>query len=141
MEDFTVKKEILLDARPSEVWDALTNPKKTKKYFFNCKVFSDWKEGSTIVFKGRMFLLFNIELHGTILKIDHGKLLQYKLYHKSGASGASIVTDKLLDDKGKTRLIITDNVGPGKGAEKRVKRSQKGWDKILKGLRKLVEKN
>ena len=43
MKDFIVKKEITINATPAEVWDALTNPEKTKEYFFNCEVHSDWK--------------------------------------------------------------------------------------------------
>lgn len=40
MKKFIVKKKITVNAEPSEVWDALTNPEKTKEYFFNCEVFS-----------------------------------------------------------------------------------------------------
>jgi hypothetical protein len=39
----------------------------------------------------------------------------------------------------KTILSITDDVGQGEGAEKRYSRSLKGWDKVLKGLKELVE--
>jgi uncharacterized protein YndB with AHSA1/START domain len=140
MEAFIVRKEILLEATAAQVWDALTNPKKTKKYFFNCKVISDWQKGSPIVFKGRMFLIYSIELHGVIEEIEPEKLLKYKLYNTGGESGFSIVTDRLSEETGKTLLKITDDVGQGKGAEKRFKRSQKGWDKILHGLEKLIEK-
>jgi len=30
-------------------------------------------------------------------------------------------------------------VGDAEGAEKRIKRSDKGWDKILKGLKEFIE--
>lgn len=139
---FIVEKEISLKAKPSEVWDALTNPDKTKKYFFNCKVISDWKAGGSITFSGRIFLIKKIEMKGTILKIEPEKFLKYSLKNgdSSDAQSFSTVTDKLSYQNGKTILSITDDVGEGKGAEKRFKRSQKGWDKILKGLQKLVEK-
>ncbi|HLA56588.1 MAG TPA: SRPBCC domain-containing protein [Flavobacterium sp.] len=140
--EYIVHKKIVLDARPSEVWDALTNPEKTKKYFFHCKVFSDWKKGSPIVFKGKMFWIFKIELHGTIEEIEPGKFLQYTLKNESGGTETfSRVTDKLVFENGKTTLEITDDVGQGEGAEKRFKRSQKGWDKILNGLQKFIAEN
>jgi uncharacterized protein YndB with AHSA1/START domain len=138
-QNYVVRKKISLNAQPTAVWQALTDPEKTKKYFFNCGVYSDWKEGSSITFKGRMFLLMKIELKGTIQKIEQSKLLKYILLHKDG-SGYSTVTDEITTENGHTVLKITDDVGPGKGAEKRYKRSKKGWDKILRGLKKEVEK-
>lgn len=141
MKRFIVKKSITLDAPPAEVWDALTNPEKTKKYFFNCSVFSQWKVGSPIVFKGRIFLFKKIELKGTILQIEPQRFLQYSLTNgTSESASSSTVTDLLSFKDGKTRLSITDDVGPEEGAEKRYNRSLKGWEKVLNGLKKLVEK-
>lgn len=136
--EYIVKKKITIDAEPLSVWDALTNPEKTKKYFFNCEVHSKWKPGSSITFKGRMFFIFKIEMKGEILKVENGKLLQYTLKN-SGSDSTSTVTDVLTFENGKTILSITDDVGAAEGAEKRYKRSVIGWDKILKGLKKLVE--
>ena len=138
---YIVKKSIKIKAPASKVWDALTNPEKTKKYFFNAKVFSDWKVGSSIIFKGRIFLIKKFEMKGEILAIEPNKLLKYKLKNESdkNSSGFSIVTDTLTFQNGETTVSITDDVGQGEGAEKRFKRSEKGWDKILNGLKKTVE--
>lgn len=133
-----VKKKIVINAKPSAVWDALTNPEKTKKYFFKCKVLSDWKPGSSITFKGKLFFIINIEMKGKILKIEPEKILQYTLANYS-ADGFSTVTDTLDYINGRTTVTITDDVGKEDGTEKRYKKSVKGWDKILKGLKELVE--
>lgn len=141
MKEFIVKRKTVLKATPAEVWDALTNPEKTKKYFFHCKVFSDWEVGSTITFVGRIFLIKKIEMKGTILEIIPGKLLKYSLNNASDKvenAGFSVVTDTLSYEDGKTTLTITDNVGQGTGAEERFRKSQKGWTKIIKGLRNLL---
>jgi uncharacterized protein YndB with AHSA1/START domain len=79
MSDFIVRKEIILNATLPEVWDALTNPEKTKLYFFHCKALSDWKPGSPIVFKGRIFFFKKIELKGEIVACEREKLLKYTL--------------------------------------------------------------
>ena len=140
MGDFIVNKKIIIDAAPSVVWEALTNPEKTKKYFFKCRVFSNWKEGSPIIFKGKIFFIINFVLEGEILKIIPNNFLQYKLINKnSKPPSVSIVTETLNSENGKTVLTISDDVGDGEGAEKRYKRSQKGWDKILKGLKEFLE--
>jgi uncharacterized protein YndB with AHSA1/START domain len=136
-----VKQSIKVKAMPAKVWDALTNPEKTKKYFFNAKVASKWKEGSKITFKGRMFLIIKFEMSGKILEIKPGHLLKYTLKNSNDKKGKSFstVTDRLSYNKGITTVSITDDVGQGEGAEKRYKRSTKGWKKVLKGLKELVE--
>jgi len=140
MKDYTVHQTITLNAEPATVWDALTNPEKTKEYFFNCRVLSDWKAGSPITFKGRMFWIIPIEMKGKIIKAQPGKLLKYSLKNGKGADATtSTVTDELTYENGKTTLSISDNVGDGEGAEKRYHRSVKGWHKVLKGLKELVD--
>jgi uncharacterized protein YndB with AHSA1/START domain len=136
--DHIVKKQITINAPPSAVWDALTNPEKTKKYFFHCKVYSNWKVGSPIIFKGKIFLIKKIELKGEILRVEKEKILKYTLQNE-GSNSTSTVTDKLSFENGKTLLSITDDVGAGEDAQKRYDRSQKGWDKILKGLKNVAE--
>ena len=141
MKNFIVKKTVDINAKPSEVWDALTNPEKTKEYFFNCEVFSDWKVGSPITFKGKILLVKKIEMNGKILKIEPEKLLQYSLTNGDDKDNpsTSTVTDELTYKNGVTTLSITDDVGQGEGAEERFEKSEKGWDKVLKGLKELVD--
>lgn len=138
-----VQKSVNIKGTPEQVWDALTNPEKTKEYFFNCRVYSSWQPESTITFKGKIFLIKNIELEGEIIDIIPQRLLKYTLQNSSDhakTSTVSTVTEVLSYTNGYTRLAITDDVGFGSGAEKRYRRSEKGWDKVLKGLKKLVER-
>lgn len=140
MKRYVVHQSIAIKAQPDKVWDALTNPQKTKRYFFNCEISSPWKIGSTITFKGKLFWVFPIELKGKIEDIDKGRLLKYTL--SNGKSNKhSTVTDELSYDNGITTLSVSDDVGQGEGAEKRYKKSVKGWEKVLKGLKELVEKD
>lgn len=133
-----VKKHIRIKAPAARVWEALTDPEQTRQYFFHARVLSDWEKGSTITFKGRMFWIIPFKMTGRILDIKPEKLLKYTLKNRDSAS-ASTVTDTLIFADGWTTLEITDDVGPEEGAEKRYHRSQKGWDKVLKGLKELKE--
>lgn len=141
MEQHIVRKSIDIVAEPAKVWEALTNPEITKKYFFKSKVSSKWKKGSKITFKGRMFFFIKFKMTGEILEIEPEKLLKYTLKNNSDEDNGSVttVTDRLSYKDGITTVSITDDVGAGEGAEKRFKRSDKGWEKILKGLKKVVE--
>jgi uncharacterized protein YndB with AHSA1/START domain len=138
METYVVKKQIHINAPQAMVWDALTNPEKTEQYFFNCRISADWEPGGNIAFDGKIFWFIPIHMQGKIDDIKPGKLLKYTLNNR-GSDTKSTVTDTLTSVNGGTFLTITDDVGGGKGAEKRFKRSQKGWDKVLKGLKELVE--
>ena len=144
MSRYIVNKRINIKANPTQVWEALTSPEKTKKYFFNSKVISDWQVGSKITFKGRMFFIIPFIMEGEITGIEPGRLLQYTLKNgkaDDAAAGISKVTDELAFVNGETIVTIKDDVGEGKDAYKRYSRSQKGWDKILAGLKKTVEED
>jgi uncharacterized protein YndB with AHSA1/START domain len=140
---YVVRKSIRLEATPPVVWDALTNPQKTKQYFFHCAVASDWKPGSQITFKGRIFLIKKIELKGRIDRVEPQRMLRYTLNNTQSSDGGktfSTVTEQLTPYGSGTLLTVTDDVGNGPGAEARYNKSLKGWDSVLKGLKKVVEK-
>jgi len=141
MESYIVQKTAWFNAQPNVIWDMLTDPEKTKRYFFHCRVFSDWKPGSPIVWRGRMLLFKKIEFHGEILEAVPDRLLKYKLANASDDTGTiSFITDTLTAENGGTLLSISDDVGQGPGAKERYERSRRGWDKVLKGLTKVVKK-
>ena len=141
MENFQVKKVIIIKADISNVWDALINPEKTKKYFFGCEVHSEWKEGSLIEFKDKNGVPL---VRGTVLKIVSKRLLKYSVLHfnlddNDDPSCFSLVTYELSYDHGETTLCITDDVGKAAGAGDRFLKSEKVWGNVLKGLKKLLE--
>jgi uncharacterized protein YndB with AHSA1/START domain len=139
MSDYIVRKSIDIKGTPSEIWSALTDPNKTKQYFYNCEVRSDWRPGSDIIFKGKMLGLIPIEFKGKIIEAYPERLLKYTISNHKGKAGESVVTDELRFLNGVTTVFVTDDVGDADGAEKRIKRSSKGWDKILRGLKEFVE--
>ncbi len=139
MDTHVINKSITINATPEKVWDALTNPEKTKQYFFRCEVHSDWKTGGPIIFRGEPTPGQKTELKGRILQIQPRQLLKYTLNH-SDESGYSTVTDVLKYENGKTTLTISDDIGDTPGAEDRYKKSEQGWEMVLNGLKQLVEK-
>jgi hypothetical protein len=77
-----------------------------------------------------------------ITKIKPGILLQYILTNEPGSDNASssfTVSDELTFENGESTLSVTDDVGKEEGAEERYNKSENGWDKVLKGLKELVE--
>ncbi len=51
-QDLIVSQSIEINATPSQVWEALTNPEIIKEYLFGTETITDWKVGSEIIFQG-----------------------------------------------------------------------------------------
>ena len=138
--DFIAKAETTINSRVQKVWNALTDPSKIKKYMFGTTVTSDWKEGSSITWKGE-YEGKKYEDKGKILKIKPGKQLQYS--HYSPLSGVEdkpenyhIVTIDLQERGEKTEVRLSQD---NNGSEKEKQHSEKNWQMMLDGLRKLSE--
>jgi len=139
---FVAKAEITVNASKAQIWEALTNPEIIKQYFFGSEVVSDWKVGSSIIWKG-IWKEKPYEDKGTILKVEPEKLLQYT--HFSSLSGVSDVpenyhtlTYELLSDKeDSTHVILSQDNNASKDE---MKHSQQMWETMLDGLKKVLEK-
>ena len=135
-----VNKEILIEADTSKVWDAITNPELTKQYIYHSEVISDWKKGSSIIWRDADTK--KVHVKGIILEIETGQLLKTKdLSIDSGLpdveSNYSYVTYELDEENSRTNLKVTeDNFN---GDEKRYKDSDNFWNVVLKGLKDLLE--
>jgi uncharacterized protein YndB with AHSA1/START domain len=135
------KKSVTIQARPEQVWDALTNPALIKEYFFGTEAISDWKVGSSLVFKG-IWEGKPYEDHGTILALDKGKFLKYNYWSSfSGtedkAENYAIITYTLTPDKSRTVLTITQDNCPTAEARDH---SVQNWGTVLDNLVKLLMK-
>ncbi len=140
--NITGKVSIHIDASPAEVWKALISPDLIKKYFFGTTAISDWKVGSPIVFKGE-WEGKEYQDKGTILEINPNKTFKYNYW-----GSLSGITDKPenyvdityeLDEQidHSTILTITQENIPD---EKMKAHSEENWNKVLSGLKKLLEK-
>lgn len=138
-----VKKEIILNAPISKVWDALTNPEKTKAYMFNCKVVTDWKVGSAITWKGAEDEKEYVK--GNILNYEKEKLLEYITFDpnsetKDDPNNHLSVKMQLVQEGDKTLLKITQgDFSKVSDAQKRYDETILGWEYALGGLKKLIE--
>jgi uncharacterized protein YndB with AHSA1/START domain len=138
--DLIAKATATIEAPVPTVWEALTNPSIIKKYMFDTNVVSDWKEGSSIVWKG-IWKEKPYEDKGTILKIEREKMLQ--VTHFSPLMGMPdlpenyhTLTYELTEEDGKTQVTLTqDN---NKSEESRT-HSEQMWETMLESLKKLLE--
>ena len=139
-DQYTAKATTTIHAPVSKVWQALVNPEIIKQYLFNTQVVSDWKVGSPITYKGE-WEGKSFEDKGEILEIEPERIL--KSTHWSPLSGVPdipenyhTVTYTLLEKGDSTEVTITQD---NNASEEEKTHSEKNWQTVLKGMKKLLE--
>jgi uncharacterized protein YndB with AHSA1/START domain len=134
------RAETEIDASPAEVWTALTDPEQIKQYMFGSQVETDWKPGSPIVWKGE-FEGKHYEDKGEIVEIEPQRRL--KVTHFSPLSGDEdrpenyhTVLYELEQHNDKTRVSLTQD---NNSSEEAAEHSKANWEKMLAGLKQVVE--
>ena len=148
MDDLTVTNRITINADAKKVWDALTNPEQTKKYMFGCEALSDWKAGSSLLWKGMQEGQEMIFVKGFVLAIEPYEFLKYSVIDPF-ASYPDIpenylnVSYELTEENGITTLVIIqdgfEHAAQGEKRYKDVYNNGDGWNPILKAIKDVVE--
>ena len=140
MKKLYIEKSIEINAPISKVWDALINPAIIKQYLFGTEAVSDWKEGSSLEFKGVWEGKEYLD-KGIILKLEPNKNFRYS--YLSSFSGLedidenyAVVDFQLSPVDGKTRLTLTqDNIE----TEEARKHSDENWGYVLNTMKNILE--
>jgi uncharacterized protein YndB with AHSA1/START domain len=139
--NFIAKASTTISAPASRVWEALTNPELIKQYFFGTQAVSDWKEGSTLEFKGVWEGKEYLD-KGVILKSQPEKLFQYTYYSSfsnlpDAPENYANISYELHEQDGQTTLTVKqENVAN----EEARKHSEQNWMHVLEGLKALLER-
>lgn len=145
-----VKNTIAINAPAAKVWDVLTNPQQTKKYMFGCETVSDWKKGSSLLWRGSYEGKEMIFVKGDIVDIKPPKLLVYTTIDPNSSIDDTsenylTVTYALSEKNGQTTLTVTQGdygkVAEGDRRYKEASNNGEGWNPILVEIKKLAESN
>lgn len=143
-----IENTVSINAPVTKVWDALINPRQTKKYMFGCETVSDWKVGSKLLWKGNYEGKDMIFVKGTILKIEPEKFLAYTTIDPNStiddtAENYLTVTYELKAESVQTILTVTQGdyslVAEGDRRYQESYNGGEGWNPILQEIKKLVE--
>jgi uncharacterized protein YndB with AHSA1/START domain len=140
MRNHVAKAAVEIDAAPDEVWTALTEPEQIKKYMFGSQVETTWQPGAPIVWKGE-YEGKQYEDKGEIVDLEPERRL--KMTHFSPLSGEEDVPENYhtvlyeLEREGqKTRVELTQD---NNSSEEAAEHSKANWEKVLAGLKEVVE--
>jgi uncharacterized protein YndB with AHSA1/START domain len=148
-EKLIITNTIVIKADPKHVWDHLTLPENTRKYMFGCETVSDWKEGSTLLWKGMWEGQEMVFVKGVIVTIRPPEYLVYTTIDPNSTlpdlpENYLTVTYSLSPDPEGTRLTVTqgDYAQVGNG-DARYDESIRGggWEPILRLIKELAEQD
>jgi uncharacterized protein YndB with AHSA1/START domain len=140
MSDYVARAEAEIDAKPAQVWKALTEPDLIEKYMFGSQVVTDWKVGSPIVWKGE-YEGKAYEDKGEVVAIEPGKRLEVTHFSPLGGQEDSpenyhTLVYELDERGGVTHLSLSQDNNP---TEEAAEHSRANWEKMLAGLKQVVE--
>lgn len=141
--NLVAKSTILINSSVEKVWTALTDKDMIKQYFFGTEAISEWKEGSSIIFKGTWDNDVEYEDKGYILKIVPNNLISYSYWSNLSGLADRIenyqkITYELFQQDSGTLVVVTqDNIDT---EEKKSHYEVNIWRVVLEGLKKLLEK-
>ena len=138
--ELVLKTSVSIDASIAKVWDALINPEQIKKYFFGTEAISDWKVGSTLLFKG-VWEGKEYEDKGYILEFEKERKLKYN-YWSSFAGTEDLpenyanITYELSEQSTKTVFTLTQD---GFKTKEQYEHSEQNWQALFNSLKALLE--
>jgi uncharacterized protein YndB with AHSA1/START domain len=132
--------QVFIKATPDQIWEAMTKPDFTEKYFYGSRITVDEKPGGAFV--GRGGDGDAVLADGEVLEHDRPRRLQHTwraLYDEATAGEpASRVTWELEPaDGGITKLtVVHDQL---ESSPKTAESVAGGWSYVLSGLKTLLE--
>lgn len=138
MQDPGYVYEIYIKAQRHAVWEALTDGRFTRQYWFATSIESSWQVGAPVRF---LFEDGRVAVEGKVLEASRPARLSYTwhpLYEDAlAAEPPSRVTFELDEIRGETRLrVVHDRFPAGSAVRQHV---AGGWEFLISGLKSVVE--
>jgi len=139
-ESLIAEAHVAIQTTLGHAWEALTMPEAIRKYMFGTEVETDWKEGSSIKWKGE-WQGKKYEDKGNILKFEPESVLQYT--HFSPLSGMEdirenyhTVTITLEEEDSQVHISLSQDKNRDENAKNY---SERNWQMMLDQLKAYLE--
>jgi len=142
VESLVARVLVTINAPRANVWNALVDPEKIKQYILASDVTSEWRQGSSIVWKSE-FQGKPFEIRGTILRLEPQRLLEFDQSRPIFRASQVVrpadyhrVTIELSGEGARTHLSLIEH---GNATERELAHSQGGWQLALGNMKALLE--
>jgi uncharacterized protein YndB with AHSA1/START domain len=142
MRQLIYQQTVYILAPVSKVWDALINPEMTRQYMFGCDVASDWKPGSSVVWKGANGVAYG---KGELITFMPEKELAFTVFDPEAGyvddpTNYLTNTYRLSAEDGATRLDVSQgDYATVENGETRFQQTAVSWEMTLNALKRLLE--
>jgi len=137
-----IAKTLAINASPSKVWSALTDPALMKQWITDAEIdiISTWKTGSPIIYRGDLHGI-SFENKATILQFEAETIFEYTFWSSLSeqpdrAENYSVITFNLTPSGTHTTLAFTQT---GFGTEVIYNHFNFYWNTALHLIKKLCE--
>jgi uncharacterized protein YndB with AHSA1/START domain len=130
--------EVYIRTTPEKLWEAITSPDFTRRYFYNSSVESDWKRGSTVIHR---MPDGSVALEGKVLEFEPPRRLVHSFSMVHDAEGKKDRPSRVtweIERRGETCLlkVVHDDFDRETATFQKVRL---GWNPVLSGLKTLLE--
>jgi uncharacterized protein YndB with AHSA1/START domain len=135
--------DVLIRATPEQVWDALTNPDQTERYYFGTRVESDWSPRSEVRYRDPRAEdpAASVPVEGEVLEFEppHRLVTTFKAAFAPDTGGGDQTVSWEVQPMGENASLLTlthDGYDPSSDPEKRI---HLGWVQTYSSLKSLLE--
>lgn len=141
-----IETDIVINAAPAKVWDALVNPEMTARYMFGCWAVSGWKPGDRLDWVGQMEGKDMTFVTGQVVECLPNQKLVYTVIdpfatYPQTPENHLTVSCTLTEVDGGTQLAVSQGdyskVAEG---ERRYGDGAAGWSQLLNTIKELIER-
>jgi uncharacterized protein YndB with AHSA1/START domain len=138
-----IRQSIDVEAPTRTLWRVLTENEFIRQYMFGCNAESEWKPGSTLLWKGATDGVLYVK--GRVVSIDPRRRLVYTVIDPNSSiadvpSNYLTVTYELAERGGSSTLVIVQGgFSTVENGENRYKDALGGGDSILVAIKRLAE--
>jgi len=144
MTELLIRKSIDVDAPVEILWKVLTDSELIQQYMFGCNAETDWKPGSTLLWRGAADGVVYVK--GRVVRFEPPHTLEYTIFDPNSkledlpSNYLSMKLELKENDLGKSILAVTQgDFATVEDGENRYRHSLDGDDAVLRGIKKLAE--